>query len=232
MQVILGAWWPVSMAAMPTTRGRCDGRSADPLRLWAIEPWYLNLFENALTAQFNHRLVAYALLLAVFLGARAPGPLTARSRCTGNLPLLALAVTAAVGPRHLHPTSAGFPRCSASRTRPIGGRFYAHWLSGNLFEDAAVLRVGVRDAEPPFWSFVLVATLYPERQFRASGIWPAGLWAQTSLGLTGLAADMRGFWTRGISVKLFRLALAARMPDHRPEHLAGLLQAYVVTCRA
>ena len=29
-----------------------------------MEPWYLNLFENALTVQFNHRLVAYALVLA------------------------------------------------------------------------------------------------------------------------------------------------------------------------
>src|SRR5262249_41140092 len=27
------------------------------------EPWYLNLFENALTVQFAHRLVAYGLVL-------------------------------------------------------------------------------------------------------------------------------------------------------------------------
>jgi len=29
-----------------------------------MEPWYLNLFENALAVQFNHRLVAYVLVLA------------------------------------------------------------------------------------------------------------------------------------------------------------------------
>ncbi len=28
-----------------------------------MTPWYLNLFENALTVQFNHRMVAYALVL-------------------------------------------------------------------------------------------------------------------------------------------------------------------------
>ena len=36
-----------------------------PSGLGAIEPWYLNLFENAMTVQFNHRIVAYALLVAV-----------------------------------------------------------------------------------------------------------------------------------------------------------------------
>jgi cytochrome c oxidase assembly protein subunit 15 len=40
-----------------------DGRLI-PDGLGAMQPWYLNLFENALTVQFNHRLAAYALLLA------------------------------------------------------------------------------------------------------------------------------------------------------------------------
>ena len=39
-----------------------DGRLF-PDGLGAMEPWYLNLFENALTVQFNHRVVAYALVL-------------------------------------------------------------------------------------------------------------------------------------------------------------------------
>ena len=39
-----------------------DGRLV-PSGLGAIEPWYLNLFENALAVQFNHRVVAYALVL-------------------------------------------------------------------------------------------------------------------------------------------------------------------------
>jgi cytochrome c oxidase assembly protein subunit 15 len=36
-----------------------------PGGLMAMEPWYLNLFENALTVQFNHRIAAYLLLIAV-----------------------------------------------------------------------------------------------------------------------------------------------------------------------
>ncbi len=36
-------------------------------RLWFDEPWWRNLFENALTVQFEHRMTAYALFaLAVF----------------------------------------------------------------------------------------------------------------------------------------------------------------------
>ncbi len=37
-----------------------------PPGLDVYSPWYLNLFENPLTAQFNHRLVAYAI--AIFAG--------------------------------------------------------------------------------------------------------------------------------------------------------------------
>ena len=40
-----------------------DGRLI-PVGLGVMEPWYKNLFENAMTVQFNHRFVAYLLLLA------------------------------------------------------------------------------------------------------------------------------------------------------------------------
>jgi len=30
-----------------------------------MEPWYLNLFENAMTVQFNHRIAAYVVVVAV-----------------------------------------------------------------------------------------------------------------------------------------------------------------------
>jgi cytochrome c oxidase assembly protein subunit 15 len=36
-----------------------------PSGLGTMEPWYLNLFENAMTVQFDHRVAAYLLLLAV-----------------------------------------------------------------------------------------------------------------------------------------------------------------------
>ena len=46
-----------------------------PEGLSAASPWYLNLFENGLAVQFNHRMLAYALVLAtlaqaVWLGVR------------------------------------------------------------------------------------------------------------------------------------------------------------------
>lgn len=34
-----------------------------PDGLWVMSPWYLNLFENALTVQFDHRMAAYAVVL-------------------------------------------------------------------------------------------------------------------------------------------------------------------------
>lgn len=41
-----------------------DGRII-PSGLGAMAPWYLNIFENALTVQFNHRIGAYLLAIAV-----------------------------------------------------------------------------------------------------------------------------------------------------------------------
>lgn len=38
-----------------------------PDGLGSMSPWYLNIFENALTVQFNHRMVAYAVVLWVFV---------------------------------------------------------------------------------------------------------------------------------------------------------------------
>ena len=38
-------------------------------RLWFEEPWWRNLFDNALTVQFEHRMTAYALLVLAILHA-------------------------------------------------------------------------------------------------------------------------------------------------------------------
>jgi len=78
----------------------------------------------------------------------------------------------------------------------------------------------------PILIFDLDDTLYPERQFALSGFAAAERWAQATLGLTGLAADMTRLLDQGHLGQLFRLALAERLPDHGPEHLAGLLEAY------
>ncbi len=41
-----------------------DQRCLRARGLGALSPWYLNLFENPLTVQFDHRMLAYAVLLA------------------------------------------------------------------------------------------------------------------------------------------------------------------------
>ena len=38
-----------------------------PERLWFLSPWWRNMFENALTVQFNHRMVAYLIFVLAIL---------------------------------------------------------------------------------------------------------------------------------------------------------------------
>jgi cytochrome c oxidase assembly protein subunit 15 len=64
LQIVLGAFVAgLKAGASYNTWPLMDGRLV-PDGLGAMQPWYLNLFENALTVQFNHRLAAYALVLA------------------------------------------------------------------------------------------------------------------------------------------------------------------------
>jgi heme a synthase len=51
-----------------------------PQGLGAVSPWWANLFENALTVQFNHRLLAYAIAIAV------AWHLSSLLRCTPDRP--------------------------------------------------------------------------------------------------------------------------------------------------
>jgi cytochrome c oxidase assembly protein subunit 15 len=63
LQIVLGAFVAgLRAGASYNTWPLMDGRLV-PEGLGAMEPWYLNLFENALTIQFAHRLVAYGLVL-------------------------------------------------------------------------------------------------------------------------------------------------------------------------
>ena len=61
-----------------------------PERLWFITPLWRNLFENTLTVQFDHRMVAYAIW--VFAGCTRSMPAQAR-RGAGGAIVLAAAVT-------------------------------------------------------------------------------------------------------------------------------------------
>jgi cytochrome c oxidase assembly protein subunit 15 len=66
LQILLGAFVAGLRAGLShNTWPLMDGRLI-PVGLGVIEPWYKNLFENAMTVQFNHRLAAYLLVLATF----------------------------------------------------------------------------------------------------------------------------------------------------------------------
>jgi len=70
-----------------------------PPEIFLIEPWYLNFFNNMATVQFDHRLVAWLLAVAVpwlwYEAGRAGLP--ARARLLTHLLLAALAVQIALG---------------------------------------------------------------------------------------------------------------------------------------
>jgi cytochrome c oxidase assembly protein subunit 15 len=65
LQIVLGAFVAGLKAGLAyNTWPLMDGRLV-PGGLGAMQPWYLNLFENAMTVQFNHRMAAYVLLAVV-----------------------------------------------------------------------------------------------------------------------------------------------------------------------
>lgn len=68
-----------------------------PPGAYAMQPWWINLFENVATVQFNHRILAYALFVAaaVFLWMSRTTALSQRAR-TGTL-LLFASVLAQIG---------------------------------------------------------------------------------------------------------------------------------------
>lgn len=78
----------------------------------------------------------------------------------------------------------------------------------------------------PVLVFDLDDTLYPERQFALSGFKAAASWAKQELGIEGLAEAMTQLLDAGHLGNLFSIALKEAMPDHRAEHLSGLLRAY------
>ncbi len=67
VQVILGAFVAGLRAGLAhNTWPLMDGQLI-PTGLGVMTPWYMNIFENAMAVQFNHRMLAYALLaLAVW----------------------------------------------------------------------------------------------------------------------------------------------------------------------
>ncbi len=70
-----------------------------PEGLYALDPWWVNLFENIATVQFNHRLVAYLLCLVipVYWFTARQHRLEARTRSLFHLLLAMLALQVTLG---------------------------------------------------------------------------------------------------------------------------------------
>jgi cytochrome c oxidase assembly protein subunit 15 len=67
VQIVLGAFVAGLKAGLSHNTWPLMDGSLIPPGLGAMSPWYLNLFENVLTVQFNHRVAAYALGVVALL---------------------------------------------------------------------------------------------------------------------------------------------------------------------
>lgn len=74
--------------------------------------------------------------------------------------------------------------------------------------------------------FDLDDTLYPERQFALCGFRACGEWAKRQFGVDGVGEEMTRLLDAGMLGKLFATVLQTHIPDHKPEHLAALREAY------
>jgi cytochrome c oxidase assembly protein subunit 15 len=75
-----------------------NGQFAPP-GMYALQPWWSNLFENVATVQFNHRMIAYTLLIAalVFYWRAAKSSLPTDTRRALRLFLIAILTQIALG---------------------------------------------------------------------------------------------------------------------------------------
>jgi cytochrome c oxidase assembly protein subunit 15 len=94
LQVVLGAFVASLKGGLVYNTWPSMGGTLFPHDLMAIEPWYHNPFENPVMAQFNHRLLAYAVVLLVAIEAWR----TFGSNASGNARTsAALLVVAVIG---------------------------------------------------------------------------------------------------------------------------------------
>ena len=199
-----------------------DGRLV-PSGLGAMQPWYLNLFENALdrAVQPPRRGLRSRSRRALACVER-----DARNRWRSHQGIGRRACCRSAGSggaRRLDPARAGAAGAGACAPGGGGSRIRRRGVAPAR---GAARRAADRAMSGLVLVFDLDDTLYPERQFALSGFEAAGRWAAAELGIEGLAADMTRLLDDGHLGQLFRMALAEKMPEHRPEHLAGLLEAY------
>lgn len=98
-QIVLGAFVAGLKAGLTyNTWPLMDGKLI-PDGLISMSPWYLNIFENTTMVQFNHRLMAYAVLIAAAWHASSLQRVADDGRVTGSawVLLAALVAQAALG---------------------------------------------------------------------------------------------------------------------------------------
>ncbi|MGI9520917.1 MAG: COX15/CtaA family protein [Hyphomicrobiaceae bacterium] len=66
-QIVLGAFVAGTKAGLVYTTWPFMEGQLIPNGLWAAEPWYVSAFEDHLTIQFNHRVMAYALVIVAII---------------------------------------------------------------------------------------------------------------------------------------------------------------------
>ncbi len=93
-QIILGAFVAGLKAGRTYNTWPLMDGALVPGGLWQLTPWHLNLFENAATVQFNHRLLAYVVTAAAIWHAIRIARTAADERVRHTALLLAIAVVA------------------------------------------------------------------------------------------------------------------------------------------
>lgn len=69
-----------------------------PVGLYALTPWYMNMFENIMTVQFHHRMMAYLIgLLSLYIWFRIRNDTHINVRLAGLLMLVAVFIQGALG---------------------------------------------------------------------------------------------------------------------------------------
>ena len=167
VQILLGAFVAgLKAGASYNTWPLMDGRLV-PDGLGAMEPWYLNLFENALTVQFNHRLVAYALVFAtlwhVWSTARH-----AQFQDQVHCCRIGRRRAGAGGTRHRHLAGAGAAGAGTCAPGRRGCRVRGRGVAPPRAPSSAPTDEA-RAMSGLVLVFDLDDTLYPERQFALSG---------------------------------------------------------------
>jgi len=92
VQIVLGAFVAGLKAGLTYNTWPLMDGGLVPVGVLAIEPWYLNLFENVATVQFSHRVAAYVVVLAALWQAMA----LSRAGADGRLQTSAWILLAAV----------------------------------------------------------------------------------------------------------------------------------------